>query len=157
MDSLERTVMVMRWAAVVFLALGFSQTSRADNCSGYAAEVIKSYEQIELSQGNVMSAFSGYDIVTSDDEPNSQGELGDCYGTWLVTSDGTSRGGGFCAFKDKDGDTEYVQWEANAQAGTWKDVGGTGKWAGKHNAGWTKVVARDDKRTLLRWGGTCEQ
>ena len=157
MKSLNITVGAIRCAILVSLALGFSQASRADNCSGYAAEVNKSHEQIELSTGNVMSSFTGYDIVTSDDDPNSNGEMGECYGSWLATSDGKSRGAGFCAFKDKDGDTEYVQWEANATEGTWKDVGGTGKWAGKRNSGWTKVVARDDKRTLLRWGGTCEQ
>ncbi|HTS54684.1 MAG TPA: hypothetical protein VMH26_15535, partial [Burkholderiales bacterium] len=74
-----------------------------------------------------------------------------------VTSDGKSRGWGFCAYKDKDGDTEYIQWESTPQSGMWKDVGGTGKWAGMRSSGWTKMVAQDGKMSLFKWGGNCQQ
>jgi hypothetical protein len=74
----------------------------------------------------------------------------------LVTTDGQSRGSGFCAWKDKDGDTEYAQWEVNAEGWKWKDVGGTGKWAGVHYSGWMKPVAQDGKMSLFRWGGNCK-
>jgi hypothetical protein len=157
MGSLDQAVKGLRYVAVIALALGISQETRADNCSGYEAEVNKSYEQIELSKGNVMSTFTSYSVITSDDYPDANGETGECYGTWLVTSDGKSRGSGFCAWKDKDGDTEYAQWEATPQGGTWKDVGGTGKWTGKLSSGWNKMVTRDGKLSLIKWGGNCRQ
>ena len=156
MESLQKAVNAVRCAMAVSLAVGYSQVSAADNCSGYDAEVNKSYEQIELSKGNVVSSFTNHSIITSQDYPIANGEMGECYGTWLVTTEGLSMGSGFCAWKDKDGDTEYAQWEANAEAGTWKDLGGTGKWAGKHYSGWSKMAAKDGKMSLVRWGGNCK-
>jgi len=152
------SIRTLQCAAALSLGLACSQVSRADNCSGYIAEVNRSYEQsLELNKTNRMSSFTSYDIITSGDNPNFDGRMGECHGTWLVMSNGDPKGGAYCAFTDKDGDTAYVQWEVTAQGGTWKGVGGTGKWADNVSAGWTKRVARDDKRTLLQWGGICQQ
>ena len=157
MGSLRRAIRALPCAMVVLLGLGLCQASHADNCSGYIAEFNNSYDQsLELVQANLMNSFNSYDIMTSNDYPNYNGQMGECHGAWLVTSDGKSSGTGSCAFSDKDGDTEYVQWESSTEGGTWKHVGGTGKWVGKHNSGWTKLLARDHKRTLLQWGGTCQ-
>jgi len=154
MESL-RTVQALQSAVLVSLALGFSQAYGADNCSGSTVALDKSYEERDLSNGNVMSSFIGYDVIGSDDGFNA--DMKNCHGTWLVSFDGKSKGGGYCAFKGKDGDTEYVEWEATPQGGTWSDMGGTGKWASKHNSGWTKEVAREGQMALIQWGGTCER
>src|SRR5262249_51185400 len=104
---------------------------------------------------SVMRSFTSYDIITSNDDPAANGRLGECRGTWLVSAGGVPTGHGYCSFQDKDGEVEYIQWDTSPSGGTWKGVGGTGKWADRANSGWTKLIAHDANRTLLQWGGTC--
>jgi hypothetical protein len=156
MESL-RTVQALQCAVMVSLGLGISQAYGADDCSGGTAALDKSHEERDLANGNVMSSFIGYDVIGSDEDSSSNADMTNCHSTWLVSFDGKSKGGGYCAFKDKDGDTEYVEWEATPHGGTWRDMGGTGKWASKHNSGWTKEVAREGQMALIQWGGTCER
>ena len=151
-----KTVIVLSCHVLVLLGLKVAHAAPADNCTGFIAEVNRAYEQsLEVGNAGRVNSFTSYDIVTSD-APEINGELGECRGTW-VASDGKYTGGGYCSFKDKDGDTQYLRWEASFPVGTWRSVGGTGKWADNNNSGWIRLVTRDDKRTLLQWGGTCEK
>ena len=131
-------------------------TNAADNCTGYDVLVSKSYEKMELGQGYVLSYFSAYSVVTSDNWPMANGTTGECSGSELATSDGGSKSRGYCLRKDKDGDIVSIAWEWPSNAGgTWTQTGGTGKFAHATGSGWAKPFVGDGKMEMVKWGGNC--
>jgi hypothetical protein len=71
--------------------------------------------------------------------------------------DGKTQQTGYCARRDKDGDTTSISfyWPPGADKGEWKSTGGTGKFAGKQGSGWAQVVLADGKNLVVKWGGDC--
>lgn len=131
-------------------------THAADNCTGYDVLVNKSYEKMELDKGNVLSHFSSYSIVTSDNWPMVNGTTGECSGSELSTPDGASKSRGYCLRKDKDGDIMTIAWEWPSNAGgTWVQTSGTGKFAQIKGSGWAKPYVSDGKMEMVQWGGNC--
>ena len=65
---------------------------------------------------------------------------------------------GYCARRDKDGDTQSISWHSapGADKGVWKSTGGSGKFAGKQDSGWFQGTVSDGKMSVSKWGGTCK-
>ncbi len=129
----------------------------ADNCSGYDSLVTINADTTDLGNGHTLTAVRQYSMLTSE---NSSYNLhtGECSGAALTTPDGKTWVTGYCARRDKDGDSASIEFAQapGADKGTWKSTGGTGKYAGKANSGWFQDMRSDGKMTITKWGGTCK-
>ncbi len=132
--------------------------SSADNCTGYDSLVAIYAETLDLGEGHTLTAFRQASIITTDNAPIHHLTTGECSGAALTTPDGKVYVYGYCARKDKDGDTTSITFSQapGAAKGTWKSVAGTGKFAGKKDSGWYQDVRTDGKMTVSQWGGTCK-
>ena len=75
-----------------------------------------------------------------------------------MTPDGKVRAMGYCARRDKDGDTQSIDWHIapDAEKGSSLSTGGTGKFAGRTDSGWFQDVRSDGTMSVAKWGGTCK-
>ena len=149
---------VFRWSFLVGTSLLSGNIAlAADNCTGYDNLATLSAETLDLGNGHTLTVFRQVSMLTSE---NSIYNLatGECSGAALTTPDGKTRATGYCARRDKDGDTASIEFAqaAGADKGTWKSTGGTGKFAGKTDSGWWQDVRSDGKMTITKWGGTCK-
>ncbi len=128
-----QTTKMLAYLGALAACLGLANVGRAaDNCSGISVQVV-------MHTGNA--------VVNLNDDHNAPGHMavGSC-------DAGTLR----CTFKDKDGDT----WTTDESvAGTWKTVGGTGKYAKSKFSGWSKTirteVGPEGMIYIGMWGGEC--
>ena len=149
---------VLRWAFLAGNSLLCGNLAlAADNCTGYDNTVTLSAETLDLGNGHTLTVFRQVSMLTSE---NSIYNLatGECSGAALTTPDGKTRASGYCARRDKDGDTASIEFAqaAGAEKGTWRATGGTGKFAGKADSGWWQDVRSDGKMTITKWGGSCK-
>ena len=128
----------------------------ADNCTGYDNLVTLHEATLDLGGGHTLTTFQQASLVTSDDSIYNL-TTGECSGAALSTPDGKVRAYGYCARKDKDGDTQSIEFSqaAGADKGVWKGIGGTGKFAGRSGTGWFQDVRTDGKMLISKWGGSC--
>lgn len=131
----------------------------AAKCSGHNVNNMLSWEPNELTKGDTLTTFKHTSIFVSED-PASPMHLaaGECGGTLLTEGDGTMQGSGHCSRKDKDGDVYHEQWtfpSGKEFKGTWKLVGGTGKYANAGGSGTWEVVMFQGKMAAVKWIGTC--
>lgn len=144
------------FAAVTFF-FTYNFSLAADNCTGYDVLVTQSAETNDLGKGHTVTLVSQSSLLISEDAPIYNLVSGVCQGSLLSTPDGKTRGNGHCARRDKDGDTQSIEWSQSpgAQKNAWKLTGGTGKFAGKTGSGWGEAVRSDGKILVVKWGGTC--
>jgi hypothetical protein len=83
---------------------------------------------------------------------------GECAGALTTTPDGKTQGQGHCMRKDRSGDVYNEQWNLapGAEKGTWKLVGGSGRYANATGSGWWQVVMSQGKMAAVRWVGNCQ-
>lgn len=138
-------------------ALWGSFVLAADNCTGYDVLVTQTAETTDLGKGHVLTFVRQTSLLVSEDAPIYNLVSGECQGSLLTTPDGKMRGSGHCARRDKDGDTQSIEWvqAPGAQRNNWKLTGGTGKFAGKTGSGWGEGVRSDGKVLVVKWGGSC--
>jgi hypothetical protein len=131
-------------------------TSWADNCTGYDALVAQSAETTDLGQGLKLTSFKSQSILISNDSVYNL-VTGECSGITLQTADGKTQSSGYCARRDKNGDTQSIAFRQlpGTDKGEWKSTGGTGKFAGKQDSGWYQMVRADGKMVVTKWGGDC--
>jgi hypothetical protein len=129
----------------------------ADNCTGYDVLVTQSAETNDLGKGHTVTVVSQSSLLITEDSPMHNLISGACHGSLLTTPDGKTRGSGHCARRDKDGDTQSIEWSQapGAERSMWKVTGGTGKFASKTGSGWGQGVRSDGKTYVVKWGGTC--
>lgn len=127
-----------------------------DSCTGYDVLVTTSAQTLEVSKEHSLTVFRSDSILVSQDSIYHL-TTGECSGTALATPDGKVRVSGFCARRDKDGDTQSIEFSQapGADKGMWRSTGGTGKFAGKRDSGWFQNVRTDGKMQVSQWGGTC--
>jgi len=142
-------------AAAVLLVCS-SPLARADNCTGTDALVTQTAETTELAKNHTITIWKAYSVLASPDSIYNNA-TGECSGVILATPDGKTQSMGYCARRDKDGDTQSISWHAapGADKGMWKSTGGSGKYAGKQDSGWFQNVVADGKMSVTKWGGTC--
>ncbi|MBI1398078.1 MAG: hypothetical protein GC151_19050 [Betaproteobacteria bacterium] len=144
-------------AAGIVIGSGlFGRAALADNCSGYDVLVTTSAQTRDLGNGMSLTAFTADSVLTSDSAVYNLA-TGQCAGTTLATPDGKVRSSGHCARRDKDGDTESIEWSVSpgADRGAWKATGGSGKFANRNDSGWFRNVRADGNMSVTEWGGTC--
>lgn len=129
----------------------------ADNCTGTDVNVTRTFETTELGEGHTVTTWRAYSQTVSADS-DMGGTTGECTGAFLATPDGKTQAMGYCARRDKDGDTYSASWHraSGADKGTWRRVTGTGKFAGQQASGWWKSAWGDGVMSATTWGGTCK-
>jgi len=132
-------------------------TAVADNCTGYDSLVTTSADTRDLGKGMTLTTFQSESTIISGDSIYNL-TTGECSGTALTTPDGKVQSNGHCARRDKDGDTESIEWSQapGAEKGTWRSTGGSGKFAGNTDSGWFQNVRSDGKMSVTKWGGNCK-
>ena len=136
--------------------LVFGSASAADNCTGYDVLVTTAAETRDLGNGMTLTVFQSESVIVSDGTIYNM-TTGECFGTVLGTPDGKAHMNGHCARRDKDGDTQSIEFVQlpGADKGSWKAAGGSGKFAGKSDSGWFQNVRTDGKMGVTKWGGNC--
>jgi hypothetical protein len=134
--------------------------SFAGKCSGTNINNLVSWEPSEISKGTTLAIMRATSVTVSDD-PSAAYHLvsGECVGSFLITPDGKTQGSGSCARKDKDGDVlneEWVTADGTGAKGTWKNVGGTGKFSNARNTGQWEFSQLQGKMAAVRWVGNCQ-
>lgn len=147
---------LIRNLLVAATGLFICTTAAADNCTGYDVLVTTSADVRDLGNGVTLTTFQAESVLISE---NSIYHLatGQCSGTVLATPDGKAQSKGHCARRDKDGHAQSIEWSQSpgAERGAWKSTGGTGKFAGKTDAGWFQNVRADEAMSVSKWGGNC--
>ena len=134
--------------------------SVAAKCAGTNINNLVSWEPTEINKGTTLATLR-ITSVTVNDDPNAPNHLvsGECIGSLLTKPDGKTDGRFFCARKDKDGDVlneEAMSVGGDGSKGTWKNVGGTGKFKNATgNAVW-EVTQLQGKMSAVRWSGNCD-
>lgn len=137
-----------------------SSVSFAGKCSGTNINNTASWEPTEIAKGTTLATLRITSVTVNDDRsaPNHL-VAGECIGSFLMTPDGKTQGSGSCARTDKDGDVlneEWVTVEGSGSKGTWKNVGGTGKFANTRNTGQWEFSPLQGKMGAVRWVGNCQ-
>ena len=129
----------------------------ADNCTGVDVLVTQTAETTEIAKNHTISIWKAFSVLAS---PGTiyNNATGECSGITLTTPDGKTQSMGYCARRDKDGDTQSIAWHSapGAEKGVWKATGGSGKFAGKQDSGWFQFARGDGKMAVTNWGGTCQ-
>jgi hypothetical protein len=134
--------------------------SFAAKCAGTNINNLVSWEPTEINKGTTLATLR-VTSVTVNDDPNAPNHLasGECIGSFLTKPDGKTDARVFCARRDKDGDVlneEAMSVGGDGSKGTWKNVGGTGKFKNATgNAQW-EVIPLQGKMAAVRWAGNCE-
>ena len=147
--------------AVVPMLLGVVPTiSFAAKCAGTNINNLVSWEPTEISKGSTLATLRVTSVTVNDDsrQPNHLAS-GECIGAFITSLDGKTNGRVWCARRDKDGDVLYeesVTNGGNGMKGTWKNVGGTGKFAKASGSAEWEVTLLQGKLASVRWSGDCE-
>jgi hypothetical protein len=155
--------MKLRKLACGFLAalgvLAAAAPAIGAECAGYDVLVTQSAETLDVGNGHTTTVIRWWSILTTDD-PKSPYNLatGECQGAILTTPDGKAQASGYCARRNKDKDTQSIQWTIapGADKGEWRATGGTGAFAGRDDKGWFQNVNSDGKMSVSRWAGKCK-
>ncbi len=149
---------VTKWiGCFVALVAGVGLTAfAADNCTGTYNDVTTSSSTFEAAKGHSITSWVSNQITRR--ENSSFNVAGECAGYLLATPDGKNQMAGACTRKATNGDSESYVWELapGTERGTWKAVGGTGKFAGKKSSGWWQSQYAEGKFAYGIWGGTCQ-
>ena len=144
--------------ALVVASCVVSPAALAAPCSGTNINSTQTWTPSEVVKGVQVSILKFASVIVSDD-PNAPFHLasGECVGSLLLGADGkTTAGSGYCARKDKHGDTVHEEWTVTSPGkGTSKVAGGTGKFA---NASWTYSWQHRPLHgplAAVRWSGDC--
>jgi hypothetical protein len=134
--------------------------SFAGKCAGTNINNTISWDQTEIAKGTTLATWRATSVTVSDD-PGVPYHLvsGECIGTFLMTPDGKTRASGTCARKDRDGDVlneEWVSTDGTGGKGTWKNVGGTGKYATAAGTAQWEFNQLQGKMAAVRWVGNCQ-
>lgn len=151
-----KTAKLFRSGFIVGAGLFLCNAALADNCSGRYTNVGVSAETLEVAKGHTVTFYVSRGSTVSDNSPYNA--VGECGGYFLTMPDGKTMAAGICTRKGKDGDSEsdVFALEPGAERGTWKQVAGTGAFAGKNNSGWWQPMVDDGKANMGKWGGNCQ-
>jgi hypothetical protein len=109
---------------------------------------------VAKEDGSSVVVFDLKGMLTVGDASNPwHGALMDCNGIGAYAADGAIQTeGGMCMITDADGDVQRLPWErVNADGGTWRIAGGTGKFANMTGSGTWNNVPLADGRLLNSW------
>lgn len=148
------------WFGVMAALWGGPAVTFAAKCAGTNINNTVSWEPTEISKGTTLATFRTTSVTVNDDRSAVNHLVsGECVGSFLTTPDGKTEGSGICARSDKDGDVLNEEWrtaDGSGSKGTWKNVGGTGKFANVRNTGQWEFSPLQGKMGAVRWVGNCQ-
>jgi len=152
----------MKFALVIAataLVMGWSGMSNAAKCSGTNFNSTMHWEESEIFKGAKVAIHRHTSTIASDD-PSAPYHMasGECVGAYLIGADGRMQASGNCARADKDGDVLYEEWVmplGTALKGSWRIVGGTGKFAKATGTAQWEATLLGAKSAAVRWSGEC--
>lgn len=149
---------MMKAVCLSAVVLTLQPALAADNCTGYDVLVTQSAETLDLGKGQSLTVMRQHSILTTENAPLHHLMTGECTASILSSPDGKVRASGHCARRDKDGDTDSIEWAQapGAARSTWVTTGGSGKFAARSGSGWAEEVRADGKVSVVKWGGTCK-
>lgn len=144
---------------LLVFSCGIPGMSLAGKCSGTNINNLVSWEPTEIAEGTTLALMRITSVTVSDD-PGAAFHLvsGECVGSFLTTPDGKTQGSGSCARRDLDGDVlneEWVSTDGAGAKGTWKNIGGTGKFANAASVGRWEFTQLQGKMAAVRWVADC--
>jgi hypothetical protein len=146
------------WSALVAASCAVSPAGLAAPCAGTNINSTQTWSTSEIVKG-VQLVFLKFASVIVSDDPKAPFHLasGECVGSLALGPDGkATAGSGYCARKDKDGDTVHEEWILSSPGkGTSKVAGGTGKFA---KASWSYTWEHRPLHgplAVVRWSGDC--
>ena len=156
MNTTKKTIWLVSLAALCAVPA----VSFAGKCAGTNINNLVSWESSEISKGTTLATLRITSVTVNDDRsaPNHLAS-GECIGSLLTTPDGKTEGRFFCARKDKDGDVlneEAVSGDGSGSKGTFKNVGGTGKFANATGTAQWEFSQLQGKMAAVRWVGNCQ-
>ncbi len=132
----------------------------AGKCAGTNINNLLSWDQTEIVKGTTLATMRITSVTVSEDSSAAYHMVsGECIGSFLTTPDGKTQSSGYCARKDKDGDVlneEWVSTDTAGDKGTWKLVGGTGKFARAAGTAQWEFIQLQGKMGAVRWVGNCQ-
>lgn len=140
-------------------AMMFSGTAGAAKCSGTNFNSTISWEESEIGKGSKLALHRHTSTIRSDDSAAAYHmATGECVGAYLIGADGNMQGSGKCARADKDGDVLYEEWVMPGPklVGTWKLMGGTGKYAKASGSAQWEATLLGPKTVAVKWTGQCD-
>lgn len=154
------TIRKLTYVVAVAISCAVPIAAFAGKCAGTNINNLVSWDQTEIAKGTTHATWRATSVTVSDD-PSAPYHLvsGECIGHFLMTPDGKTRGGGTCARVDKDGDVLNEEWITTSDAGdkgTWKNTGGTGKYAKAANTAQWDFRQLQGKMVAVRWVGNCQ-
>lgn len=129
--------------------------SGEETASGTVTYAPASLDTVETADGGMVQRSHIMGIVLCDD-PSASIHLAsqDCFGTTVVSADGTVVGNGYCDAVDAEGDRWWIWWHNGPKGNTWGFMGGTGKYDGIKGGGTTtNLVQMADGRSAINWEG----
>jgi hypothetical protein len=144
--------------AVVAATLACAAASHAAKCAGTNINYDVHWEETEIGKGTKLATWRGASVTVADDSGAAYHLIsGECVGSALTSPDGKTRMVGWCARVDKDGDVLYEQWsDFDASAGTFKNIGGTGKFAKTATTARYEFTQLNGKSSSVPWVGDCK-
>ena len=135
-------------------------TVLAGKCSGTNINNLVSWDQTEIAKGTKLATWRGTSVTVADDASAPYHLVsGECIGSFLTNPDGKTQATGFCSRRDKDGDVLYEEWistDGAGSKGSWKNVGGTGKFAKAADTAQWESTQLQGKMGAVRWVGDCQ-
>jgi hypothetical protein len=148
------------WRAISLALCLTPAMAPAAKCAGTNINNTVEWQQSEISKGTTLATVRITSVTVSDDQSAAFHLIsGECVGSFLTGPDGKTQGSGSCARRDRDGDVlneEWVTTGGSGGKGTWKNVGGTGKFASAANSGQWEFNPLQGKMAAVRWTGNCQ-
>lgn len=131
-------------------------TAGEETGSGTVTYAPAEVDTMQMADGSMVQRSHVMGIVLANDPSNSIHLASqDCFGTTVITADGTANGNGYCDAVDADGDRWWIWWHQGPDSDTWGFMGGTGKYMGIKGGGTsTPLVQMADGRSAIVWNGT---
>ena len=138
------------------LMLGGAAGAETYELSGASTWNPESVSTMTLPDGRILTRQTLRGTAIADD-PNTPLSMAsqDCMFTTVTAADGKSfNTGGSCDGVDKDGDVYWAVGTASEEGGTWRYIGGTGKFEGLEGGGTYQLALEwPDGKVMATWDG----
>lgn len=151
-----RTISVFVLVICCVLVVTSLASAETYELEGASTWIPVSVDVMTLDDGRTVTrqVLKGTAINNDPDTPLSNASQ-DCMFTTVTTADGSSfSSGGSCDGVDADGDVYWAIGTATEKGGTWKYIGGTGKFEGLEGGGTYQLALEwPDGKVMATWDG----
>src|SRR4029079_8229220 len=150
-------VFVASTAAFLILGSGAAKAGQTINDAGAIACVNDKWDVKEPEKGHKLVDYAGRCVNIPDDAAAPK-YTGDCVGKYEYMPDKSWKGSGTCTYTYKGGDKVNLSWEegSHLKEYTYKNTGGTGKYAGASGGGTHTLEELTDTLLGGKYKGTIE-